>query len=206
MLLARSAADRQLDAKVPDAFFSTKRTRALIELALQAATERWSDDDALSALVAAGDRKTLRRAAAEARSNRFAVEHRNEFRAARLLEAASAGVGPKAPSPEDEALFSAVEGLEGRSLAAGFDLLASEVPSLRVIASAALAERPDDARAVDGDARAGELISQLEQLLGPDAHGSALVRSHVALDWGRRYVVGLAGLLVDDDDSGHAET
>lgn len=85
-------------------------------------------------------------------------------------------------------------------------MLASQVPALRTLALAASADQAEDARAVDEDVLTGDLIRQLKQLLGPDAHGSPLVRSHTALDWGRRYVLELAGLLVDDDDPDPAGT
>jgi hypothetical protein len=105
-------------------------------------------------------------------------------------------------SSDEEALFRAVEGLEALPQDEAFAVLAAEVPFLRelerqVVASVSKPGWEDR----DADERVDEILHDLAQLVGPQAPGgSPLIRSHTAFGHARVYLVGKAGLLLDDGE------
>jgi hypothetical protein len=172
------------------------------QLALRVAAEMPDDAEAVAAIRAGGGKpRAWRRAAAWMRSSDYTWEHRTHLRAARLLKAAADGGPPVRPTAEQEALFRAVETLEAAPPSDAFAILVSEVPALsaleqRVIASLSEPESQDRG----ADDRRHEILGELAQLVGPRAlSGSPLIRSFMASECARVYLLGKAGLLSDDE-------
>jgi hypothetical protein len=146
------------------------------------------------------------RAAAEIRGNGYAREHGNYLRAARLLNAAADGGAPIPPSRDEEALFQAVDGLEALPEHDAFAVLASEVPSLRMLEHQVVMSSSEPGwQDRDADDRVHEIVEALAQLVGRRAPGgSPLIRSHTAFGHARVHLLGKAGLLADDGEEGPA--
>ncbi len=190
--------NRNLDDEHPKWVLATARTDELRDLAVRVATEVPSDAAAVAAIRAAGGKpKQLKVAAAWIRANGYAREHRNYLRAARLLTAAADGSSPITASADEEALFHAVDSLEALTREDAFAALASEVPALtelehQIVISLSVPGWQDR----DANERVTEILGDLAQLVGPQApDGSQLIRSHVAFERVRVYLLDKAGLL-----------
>ncbi len=197
----RARADQELDAEHPEWTWGSERIYRLRELAVQIATDVPGDAEAVAAIQALGGRpKDWRRAAAVIRADGFAREHRNDLRAARLLQAAANRGTPAPPSRDEEALLRAVDSLEALPPDEAFAVLASEVPALRDLEQqivTSLSEPGWNDR--DAYERADEIVDNLSRLVGPRAPaGSSLIQSHTAFGHARVYLVGKAGLLSED--------
>lgn len=197
----RRRADQELDAEHPTWTSGNHRTRGLIRLALQVAADIPDDADAVAAISAAGgDPTDLKRAAASIRADRYRYEHRVDRRAARLLQAVAEGGPLVTASSDEEALFQGVDNLEALPIEDAFAVLAEEVPALRKLEHQVITARSTPGwEDRDEDDRADEILERLNRLTGPQApEGSPLIRSEVANGHARVYLLGKAGLLIDE--------
>jgi hypothetical protein len=181
----------------------------LVGVAVRVAADVSDDGEAVAAVRAVGGKpEDYQRAAEAIRGNRYRYEHRNDRRAARLLDAAADGGPLVRASNEEEALFRAVDSLEALPIEDAFQVLAAEVPALRELEHQVVASRSVAGwEGRDGDERTSEILDNLDRLLGPHLPaGSLFIRSAVANGYARVHLLGKAGLLeVEADPGEHAD-